>query len=163
MNVGIRKANISDSAAFLMLWQFYQYHQSAYDHEDIDENGAFDIDDDYLKNVLKGNEDCEAYFILSGGRIAGFVTLEPTIIAKKEMPELADIFIMPKYRGRGLAKLTIETLLSDFKRWHVAIYEDDVDAYKFWQSMFKKLNTENVEKIMPTETEGFHEYIVVNA
>ena len=80
------------------------------------------------------------------------------------MPELSDIFIMPKYRNRGLAKYTIEKLLmNDVKEWHVAVYKDDNEAHQFWQAMFQKLSTEKVDKVLPAETEGFHEYVVVNA
>lgn len=113
---------------------------------------------------MKGNEDCNAYLIYFNDKIAGFVTLEPTNIVAKEMIELSDIFIMPKYRHRGLAQYTVEKLMmNDVKEWHIAIYEDDNDAHQFWQALFQKLSIEKCYKVAPSETEGFHEYVVVNA
>lgn len=86
-----------------MLWQFYQYHQSSFDFDDVNENGRFDIDEDYLEEVLSGHDSCAAYVVLSNDAIAGFATVEPTEIEGKEMPELSDVFILPKYRNCGVA------------------------------------------------------------
>lgn len=36
MNIALRKLTKKDLPAFSMLWQFYQYHQSNFDNEDID-------------------------------------------------------------------------------------------------------------------------------
>ena len=71
MTVSIRKAIKNDIDAFAMLWQFYQYHQSAFDEEDVDNKGRFDIDDDYLKDVVLGHEECSAYMIFVDGEMAG--------------------------------------------------------------------------------------------
>ena len=163
MNIRLRKANVEDSALFLMLWQFYQYHQSSFDYEDLIDNGSFDIDNDYLHEVLLGYENCEVYIIYFDEAIAGFITIEPTKIMNKEMLELSDIFIMPKYRHRGLARFVIEKLfLNEKKMWHVAIYENDTQAQQFWHTLFQQMNIEKVIKVLPAEMEGFHEFVVVN-
>lgn len=163
MNIVLRKLTKTDLPAFSMLWQFYQYHQSAFDHEDIDSSGRFDIDEEYLSDVAAGEEDCDAYFIVVEGNIAGFVTVEPTEILKREMPELSDIFILPKYRVKGIARYVVHQLM--FKHslnWHVAVYEKDHEALKFWEGLFAKLPIVNVLKVEPPETAGFHEYVITN-
>ncbi|WP_249314082.1 hypothetical protein [Pseudoalteromonas sp. S2755] len=60
MKITIRKAEIADSAAFSMLWQFYQYHQSTFDLEDVGSDGRFDIDEEYLASIIRGEEECVA-------------------------------------------------------------------------------------------------------
>lgn len=163
MNLSIQKAVIADLKAFSMLWQFYQYHQSAFDYEDVDENGRFDIDEGFLEEVLKGNEECQAYLLLSDTSIAGFVTVEPTEIAGKALPELSDIFILPKYRNKGIAKQVVEQLMLSLPgEWHVAVYEKDAQAQRFWERLFSKLEILGVTKLTPPETAGFHEFIVKN-
>ena len=163
MNIVLRKLTQTDFPAFSMLWQFYQYHQSTFDNEDINSTGRFDIDEEYLCDVAAGLEDCDAYLIVVEGNIAGFVTVEPTEILEREMPELSDIFILPKYRSKGIALHAIHQLmLNTPSNWHVAVYEKDREALKFWDRLFAKLPIENVLKVEPAETEGFHEFVITN-
>lgn len=163
MNIALRKLTKTDLPAFSMLWQFYQYHQSTFDNEDIDSTGRFDIDEEYLSDVAIGEEDCDAYLIVVEGNIAGFVTVEPTEILEREMPELSDIFILPKYRAKGIALHVIRQLmLHNSLNWHVSVYENDGEALKFWERLFAKLPIVDVLKVEPPETEGFHEYVITN-
>lgn len=165
MSIEVRKANFDDFSAFKMLWQFYQYHQSSFSFEDIDEQGKFDIDESYLEEVLKGQDDCNAYIVLSEQLIIGFVTIEPAEIIGKEMPELSDIFILPKYRNQGIAALVIEQLMhtKEYNEWHVAVYLDDKNALSFWEKHFKHPNYSNVKKVKTPDSEEFHEFVVQNA
>jgi len=163
MNIVLRKLTKADLPAFSMLWQFYQYHQSAFDNEDIASTGRFDIDEEYLSDVAVGEEDCDAYLIVVDGHIAGFVTVEPTEILEREMPELSDIFILPKYRSKGIALHAVHQLmLNNSLNWHVAVYENDREALKFWDRLFAKLPIVDVLKVEPPETEGFHEFVITN-
>lgn len=146
-----------------MLWQFYQYHQSAFDNEDIDSSGRFDIDEEYLSDVAAEEEECDAYLVVVDNNIAGFVTVEPTEILDSEMPELSDIFILPKYRSKGIAfHVVSQLMLNDSLKWHVAVYEKDREALKFWDRLFARLPIKNVLKVEPAETEGFHEFVITN-
>ncbi len=163
MKIILRKLATSDLPAFSMLWQFYQYHQSAFDNEDIDSSGRFDIDEEYLSDVAAEEEDCDAYLVVVDNNIAGFVTVESTEILGSEMPELSDIFILPKYRSKGIALHVVSQLmLKNSLKWHVAVYEKDREALKFWDRLFAKLPIKNVLKVEPAETEGFHEFVITN-
>lgn len=160
MDTTIRKAESTDIAAIKMLWQFYQYHQSIFDLEDVGLDGCYDIDEEYLECVVRGEEDCIIYLVLVSNQIAGFATVEPTEIVGKEIPELADIFILPKYRKQGIAKFVIQNLMPvETNQWHVAVHLNDSSALKFWNSLFAKLN---VARVDPPETEGYHEFVITN-
>ena len=163
MDTTIRKAESTDIAAIKMLWQFYQYHQSIFDLEDVGSDGCYDIDEEYLECVVRGEEDCIIYLVLVFNQIAGFATVEPTEIAGKEIPELADIFILPKYRKQGIAKFVIQNLMPvETNQWHVAVHLNDSSALKFWNSLFAKLNVARVDNVDPPETEGYHEFVITN-
>lgn len=163
MEITIRKAEIADSAALGMLWQFYQYHQSSFDLRDVGSDGCFDIDEEYLGSVVRCQEECVAYLIFVADQVAGFATVEPTEIIGKEMSELADIFILPKYRQQGVAKFVVQHLMqAETNQWHVAVYFNDSLALKFWSNLFTKLNVALVDKVEPAETEGFHEFVITN-
>ena len=163
MDTTIRKAESIDIAAIKMLWQFYQYHQSIFDLEDVGLDGCYDIDEEYLECVVRGEEDCIIYLVLVSNQIAGFATVEPTEIVGKEIPELADIFILPKYRKQGIAKFVIQNLMPvETNQWHVAVHLNDSSALKFWNSLFAKLNVARVDNVDPPETEGYHEFVITN-
>ncbi|MDN3395153.1 MULTISPECIES: GNAT family N-acetyltransferase [unclassified Pseudoalteromonas] len=163
MDTTIRKAESTDIAAIKMLWQFYQYHQSIFDLEDVGSDGCYDIDEEYLECVVRGEEDCIIYLVLVSNQIAGFATVEPTEIVGKEIPELADIFILPKYRKQGIAKFVIQNLMPvETNQWHVAVHLNDSSALKFWNSLFAKLNVARVDNVDPPETEGYHEFVITN-
>ena len=52
------------------------------------------------------------------------------------MPELADIFILPKYRKRGIAKFVIRHLMQvKTNQWHVAVYLEDSLALNLWSNL----------------------------
>ena len=164
MEITVRKTNTTDTAVLNMLWQFYQYHQSSFDLEDVGSDGRFDIDEEYLASIVRGEEECVAYLIFVADQLVGFATVEPTEIMGKEMPELADIFILPKYRKHGIAKFVIQHLMqAETNQWHVAVYLNDSLALKFWNNLFTQLNVAFIDKVEPTETEGFHEFIITNA
>ena len=163
MDTTIRKAESTDIAAIKMLWQFYQYHESIFDLEDVGLDGCYDIDEEYLECVVRGEEDCIIYLVLVSNQIAGFATVEPTEIVGKEIPELADIFILPKYRKQGIAKFVIQNLMPvETNQWHVAVHLNDSSALKFWNSLFAKLNVARVDNVDPPETEGYHEFVITN-
>lgn len=91
------------------------------------------------------------------------MTVEPTEILEREIPELSDIFILPKYRSKGIAVHAVRQLmLNSSSNWHVAVYKKDREALKFWDRLFAKLPIENVLKVEPPETEGFHEFVITN-
>ncbi|WP_444900218.1 hypothetical protein ACJJIX_01215 [Microbulbifer sp. VAAC004] len=93
-----------------MLWQFYQYHQSSFNLEDIDSRGRYDIDEEHPSDVMSGNEECDAYIILIESGVADFVAMEQAEIIGVEIPKLSDIFILPKYRSQGVASKVVRAL-----------------------------------------------------
>ncbi|WP_444889756.1 hypothetical protein [Microbulbifer sp. DLAB2-AA] len=78
--------------------------------ENIDSRGRYNIDEGRLSDVISGNEECDAYIILAEGGDAGFVTIEQAEIVGMEMPELSNIFILPKYRSQGMASKIVRVL-----------------------------------------------------
>lgn len=97
-------------------------------------------------------EDCAFFVAEENTRIIGY------ILGETDTPEhhyiyekrgyLADIFVLEKYRGRGIGEELTKRLLEWFKargmRWIiVGAYTDNVPAIKFWKKM------------------GFKDYVIV--
>jgi len=147
--------------AYSMLWQFYLYHQSDFMDDDIGVDGKFDIDDSYLNDIAYGREDCDAHLIYFSQSLAGFINVEQTEISGLSIPELSDIFILPKYRQHGITSHVVKSMFIDkYPRWHVAVYGQDLTAKEFWERLFKRLAVKDVSKLPFSESGEFNEYIV---
>ncbi|WP_444909087.1 hypothetical protein [Microbulbifer sp. TRSA005] len=68
------------------------------------------IDEEHLSDVISGNVECDAFVVLVEGGIAGIVTIEQAEIVGMEMPELSDIFVLPKYRNQRVASKIVRVL-----------------------------------------------------
>ncbi|XZZ69755.1 hypothetical protein ACJJIB_15935 [Microbulbifer sp. JMSA008] len=53
-----------------------------------------------------------------------------------EMPELSDIFILPKYRSQGVAsKIARGFMLKEIGQLYAEIYQGDTFALQFWEGV----------------------------
>lgn len=161
----IRKLTEKDLSVFFQLWQFYECHNSYFSNEELDANGCYDVDSEYLMDVLLGKDGSCAYFLMNAGNIAGFVTTENTLVNEQEFKELSDIFVLPKYRKQRLAYFAIKELMltQETGTWHVSVYKGDRLAQDFWEYVFKILPIFSYESVESSACEDFFEYIVINS
>lgn len=149
------------TAALFQLFQLYYYENSGWAGEDIGEDGLFDACPeaiaDYVNDQAKG-----AYWIRKDGALAGFVVTEPvTLTCGGQAEELADLFILKRYRRQGLALDAVRELARAFKGpWLVAVYHDDTLAGAFWQRAFASLAPASVRPYADPELPQFSLYAV---
>lgn len=126
--------------ALFRLFQLYYYEGSDWADEDIGPDGLFDASPaqiaDYINDPAKG-----AYWIRKDGALAGFVVTEPFTLPNGSVAEeVADLFILKRYRRQGLAFEAVHALARTFTGpWLVAIFRDDTRAGAFWQRLFASL------------------------
>ncbi|MNO39117.1 hypothetical protein D3C76_292370 [compost metagenome] len=107
------------------LYQFYAYESSDWEQEDVEVDGRFYIHDDHLARYWQ-EPDWSAHLILVDGFIAGFVLIERSELPGLEALELADLFILKKYRRQGIGRaLATQVLLSGDDAWLVRFYRQD--------------------------------------
>ena len=146
------------------LWQFYIFEGSVRDQTDVDADGRFEIPDELFTNAAEGKDGSSVYLILCDGSYAGFVVLASASIAKKPITELADLFILPKYRGQGIASTVIENIIiQSSKTWLIAVFRNDLEALRFWKGVFNRLPFSSYREIIPPELPEFHEFVVNEA
>ena len=143
------------------LWQYYQLESSVRDGLDLDSVGRFETPDEVFAKALRQEGGNSAQLVRYDGQVAGFLLLETAHIEGQDIIEFADLYILPRYRGRGVASQVIEqVILGSSQPWLIAVFRDDVDALAFWRSAFERIAFTSVREVIPPELPEFHEFIV---
>lgn len=117
------------------LYQFYAYESSDWEQEDVEADGRFYVCDEHLSRYWD-EQDWSANVLLVDGFVAGFVLIERSELPGIEALELADMFILKKYRRLGIGRaLASEVLMSPEHAWLVRYYAQDEVAAAFWRSV----------------------------
>lgn len=125
----------SDKSIIWNMFQFYCYDTSEYDGYDVQPNGFYRMCADYFAQYWTQPR-WSAYLLRVDGALAGFALIEPSDVDANAL-ELADLFIMRKYRRRGLAQFVVEHFLGQRDTpWTITVFDDAGDAKAFWQRIF---------------------------
>lgn len=112
------------------LMQLYLHDLSGFEHEDVDDQGRYAYD--YLDNYWKEAERHPFLFVVSG-KIAGFALVREVAQAAFEM---AEFFVMRKYRRRGLGTNAARKLFERFPgTWRIAAADENEPAISFWRGI----------------------------
>ncbi|EJT82727.1 hypothetical protein PPS11_44653 [Pseudomonas putida S11] len=114
-------ATTADQAPLIRnLYQFYAYESSDWEQEDVEVDGRFYIHDEHLQRYW-GADGWGAYLVLADGFIAGFVLVERSELPGIDAFELADLFILKKYRRQGIGRAVALQLLGGEGDWLIAL------------------------------------------
>ncbi len=148
----IRAAGASDTLLLDQLMQLYFFEASSWSDEDLALDGRYDCDANAIATNLRTSPGW-ARILLVNGNIAGFVLVEDTELESTPVLELADLFVLPKYRRSGLATwATRELLTRSSERWLIAVFRRDLQAYAYWARALRRLQVEFHE--LPEDTDG---------
>ncbi len=143
------------------LWQYYQLESSTREGLDVDASGLFETPHEVFEAALRSEGRNSAHLVYCEGQVAGFLLLESAQIEGKDITEFADIYVLPRYRGRGVASEVIEqVILPSAQPWLIAVFRDDFNALSFWRSAFRRLPFRSVREVEPPELPGFFEFVV---
>ncbi|MGP3789157.1 GNAT family N-acetyltransferase [Pseudomonas sp. B392_1p] len=121
------------------LYQFYLYESSDWEQEDVEVDGRFYIHDEHLVRYWQ-EPGWSAQLLLVDGFIAGFLLIERSELPGVDALELADLFILKKYRRQGIGRaLATQVLMSGEDNWLVRFYGQDEIALAFWRSVLADL------------------------
>ncbi len=121
------------------LLQLYYFDASRWSGEDLQDNGTYESDRAGVASYAGDSSDDEGWLIRVDGQLAGLVLVERYDDDGAAVCELADLFILPKYRGRGLAAQAIKQLLAGTQHpWRIAMFRKDTEAQAFWHKMFQR-------------------------
>jgi len=161
MLIQVTKIQPHDVTALSSMWQFYLFESSLRERLDVDSSGRFESPDEFFNDVAKSKDGSSGYLMHCDGYLAGFLILEPAMIEGKKITEFADLFVLPRYRGRGVATAVIQqVVISSTQPWLIAVFRDDISALSFWRNSFEKLAFSSIREIIPPEVPKFHEFVV---
>ncbi|MEX5339337.1 GNAT family N-acetyltransferase [Pseudomonas sp. I2] len=121
------------------LYQFYAYESSDWEQEDVEADGRFYIHDEHLQRYWQ-SPGWSASLVLVDGFIAGFVLIERSELPGLEASELADLFILKKYRRQGIGQTVAQSLLGSGEGdWLLRCYRQDPVAVAFCKAVLAGL------------------------
>lgn len=128
----VEKTNAVDSAPFINLQGYYEAEFSFITQNDVDELGQFD-----LKSLQKSwnNYNYDAYLLYSKSTPIGLcvVNLSSQISFGENTKDIAEFYILPKYRNKGAGLWFAHTLFNLYPgQWEIRQLKNAEQARKFW-------------------------------
>lgn len=141
----IRAAAAQDAAAIGQLWsQLIEYHRQL---DDRMPTAAPDGADRYANRIQDSIDDSHTRVFVAddAGQVVGYVMgiivdLLPEMFTEERGGFLADIFVLPEYRDRGIGKALVNALKAWFRAQEIQHFEWYVAAKNqagiaFWRSV----------------------------
>lgn len=119
------------------LYQFYAYESSDWEQEDVETDGRFYIHEPHLQRYWQ-ESGWSANLILADGLIAGFLLIEQSELPGLDVPEFADLFILKRYRRRGIGRALAQQVIGNSQPWLLRYYQQDEVAQAFWQRLLSE-------------------------
>jgi predicted acetyltransferase len=121
------------------LYQYYAYESSDWEQEDVESDGRFYIHDEHLTRYWHDPQ-WSANLLLVDGYIAGFLLIEGSELPGIDALELADLFILKRYRRKGIGRaIATQVLRSGEANWLVRFYDQDEVSQAFWRAVLDDL------------------------
>lgn len=144
------------------LYQYYAYESSDWEQEDVEVDGRFYVHEEHLVRYWQDPQ-WSANLILVDGYIAGFLLVESNDLSGLGALELADLFVLKKYRRLGVgSSVALQVLGNGNDAWLVRFYRQDEAAQAFWRAVFAELPRPARDIVLDDEPE-LQTYLVTPA
>jgi predicted acetyltransferase len=135
MQIDIVRATLSERPLLRQLSEFYMYDMSEFDLEiDINPHGTFDFSiDRYWQDPNRA-----PYLVYVDAKVAGFVLVKRGgyLAVDPEMMDLADFFILRRYRRQRIGTFAAERVFEMFPgKWEVRQFAENAVAHSFWHKV----------------------------
>ncbi len=138
LQISVVPMQIEQKSVLVQLMELYMYDFSLYSDEDINEYGYFGYShiDDYWND-----EGRFPYLIRVDEKIAGFILVrsccEYNVLLNPH--NIAEFFIMHKYRRLGVGKLSAMKVFDMHKGgWEISQWSNNLPAQKFWKAVINE-------------------------
>ncbi len=141
----VRPVATQDKEALAHMWQaLVDYHTQLDARLPPAAEGAATRYAERLLRRVQNGKNAQAYVAETDGQVVGYVLgsvldLHPDLFARREAGFIADLFVLPAYRRRGIARRLVAALNAWFAAQGMQIVEWNVAAantegLRFWQA-----------------------------
>lgn len=135
----IANATPQDANVVFRLMQLYYFEASAWSGEEILADGVYDCEFAGVQSRLQEEPDWTRLLWLDG-TLCGFVQVDVVELQGRRLPELADLFVLPKHRGKGIAGAVVKALVQpETGDWLLATFRKDLNAHAYWERSLPKM------------------------
>ncbi|MGE3317917.1 MAG: GNAT family N-acetyltransferase [Candidatus Berkiella sp.] len=135
-------ATLDDYPIIQNMGRFYVYDMSEYVKDGdwaIPQNGLYECID-FKKYWL--DENAWPFLIHYQQELAGFVIVDKKGADPKTDYNMAQFFILRRFKGQGVGKHIAKMCFNQFKgRWEVMVIPNNSGAYQFWKRTIKEYST----------------------
>ena len=126
LSTEIVEASAAQRPVLARLFELYQYDFSEFDGADVDEQGVYGTP--HLESYWR-DADRHPFLLRAGDAWAGFA-----LVRTGEPTDMAEFFVMRKYRRRGIATAFARDVFARFPgAWQVREIEANRPAQSFWR------------------------------
>lgn len=145
MEVSLKEIRVESRHVLENMFPYYIYDMSEYMGWAPNENGLFTYNSSNFDIYWEQN-DHVPYFIYFGEELSGFVLVRK-YPANDSVYDIAQFFVLRKFKGRGVGKQSLELVVKLFPgRWQIRVLIENDGALKFWKSAVSNLVGDNYEQ-----------------
>ena len=160
-NVRLTNLQLSETGTLQRLLQLYYFESSNWSKEDIGSDGLYEGCTAVDLEMYVDSDEAKAQLIWVDQTLAGFVLLDKVELEAKPIWELADFFILPKYRGAWIALEAVRQIFVDVNQPMTAsTFKKNQAAFRFFKAVEKRLELVSVREFKEEESSPFFTYIV---
>lgn len=134
-------ASLPDYPTLQNMMHFYVYDMSEYLGWELPDDGLYERID--LKKYFD-QKDNYPFLIRQGKELVGFVIIDKKGCDAEVDFNMAQFFILRKFKGQGIGQYVAHTCFTQFKGiWEVMVMPGNTGAYQFWKRCIKAYTGEN--------------------
>jgi predicted acetyltransferase len=148
MNISVLPATIDEHPVLENLLQLYIYDFSEIVGLDVADDGRFK---DKSLSLYWQDSWRHPYLIRADGKLAGFALVHERSRLSGEMGiwDLAEFFVMRKYRRQGIGSLVATRLFETHRgKWEIRQRHDNGVASAFWRSLLTEFTGGKYEEVL---------------
>lgn len=155
----IATASVADADVLYRLLQLYYFEASAWSGEAIAPDGTYDCARADVEASLRTDPNWARLLWLDGA-LCGFVLVDEVDVQGSRIPELADLFVLPTHRGKGIAREVVARLVVPGSgRWLLATFRNDTVAHAFWCRNLPNMGL-TIEVPASPDDADFHTFLI---
>jgi len=161
--VSLTKLKLSETTVLQRLLQLYYFESTSWSKEDICSDGLYDGCTASDLELYVDAENARAHLIWLGEILVGFVLLDRIELEDRPIWELADFFVLPKYRGGWIALEAVRQIFAQVDQPMAAsTFKENELALRFFKAVSKRMQLHTVRELIE-ENSPFYTFIVNEA